>query len=181
MEINAKTEVNTTSLATILGITARRVQQLAQDGVIKAHVRGKYLLSDAVQRYIEYRSQEKEVTSAEKEKQEADVSIKKAKAIIAMLEAEEVQGKMHRSEDVAAMTEDLIYSIRGMLMALPGRLAADTADASTPVETSEIIRKEIYKVMEEISLYEYDPKKYEERVRERRSWDTLNGRDADDD
>ncbi len=181
MEINAKTEVNSTTLAVVLGITARRVQQLAQDGIFKAHVRGKYLLSEAVQKYIEFRSQEKEVSTTDKEKQEADASIKKSKAIIAMLQAEELQGKMHRSDDVAAMTEDLIYSIRGMLMALPGRLAVDTADASTAAETSEIIRKEIYKMMKEISLYEYDPQKYEERVRDRLNWDAVNGRDADDD
>ena len=40
------------------------------------------------------------------------------KATIAKLEAEELKGKMHRSEDVAAMTTDLIYAIRGAMMAL---------------------------------------------------------------
>jgi hypothetical protein len=116
-------------------------------------------------------------SAAEKEKQEAEISIKKAKAIITVLEAKELQGKMHRSEDVAAMTEDLIYAIRGMLLALPGRLAVDVVNTSTPAEAAEVIRKEVHKVMEEISRYEYDPKKYEERVRERRSWD-IEGGDA---
>ena len=47
---------------------------------------------------------------------------------------------MHRSEDVAAMTEDLVYAIRGALMALPGRLAVDVCDVKTPAEVSEVIR-----------------------------------------
>lgn len=116
---------------------------------------------------------------ADKEKKDAEVSIKKAKAIIAVLEAKELQGKMHRAEDVAAMTEDLIYAVRGMLLALPGRLAVDTADAATPAEAAEIIRKEVFQIMEELARYKYDPHKYEERVRERRSWDDISGHDDD--
>ncbi|HWP50606.1 MAG TPA: hypothetical protein VN626_02805 [Clostridia bacterium] len=124
---------------------------------------------------------EKANSAAEKEKNDAEISIKKAKAIITVLEAKELQGKMHRSEDVAAMTEDLIYSIRGMLVALPGRLAVDVVASTNAAEAAEIIRKEVSKVMREISNYRYDPKKYEERVRERRDWETVSGRDADDD
>lgn len=124
--------------------------------------------------------EKKAESAAEKEKQEAEISIKKAKAIITVLEARELQGKMHRSEDVAAMTEDLIYNIRSMLLALPGRLAVDVASTQDPAEAAEIIRREVYKVMEELSNYKYDPKKYEERVRERRSWDVESGDIHDD-
>ncbi|MDF2984897.1 MAG: hypothetical protein K0R50_407 [Eubacterium sp.] len=180
MDITTKTEVSGTELAAVLGVTGRRIQQLAQDGIIESD-KGKYLLTDAVQKYIEYRMKEKALSAAEKEKLDADVSIKKAKAIVSVLEAKELQGKMHRSEDVAAMTEDLIYTIRGMLMALPGRLAVDVAAISSPAEAAEFIRKEIHKVMGELSHYQYDAKKYNERVRERRSWDTGNKSDTDDD
>jgi len=179
MDITAKTEVSGTELAAVLGVTGRRVQQLAQDGIIESN-KGKYLLADAVQKYIEYRTKEKVLTAAEKEKLDADVSIKKAKAIVSVLEAKELQGKMHRSEDVAAMTEDLIYTIRSMLVALPGRLAVDVAAVSTPAEAAEVVRKEVYKVMEELSNYRYDAKKYEERVRERRKWDRAERMDSDD-
>lgn len=125
-------------------------------------------------------SEDKATIAAEKERQEAEVSIKKAKAIVSVLEAKELQGKMHRSEDVSAMTEDLIYTIRGMLLALPGRLAVDIIDVSTPAEAAEIIRKEVFKVMADIAKYRYDPKKYEERVRERQNWDVINRRGMDD-
>lgn len=79
------------------------------------------------------------------------------------------------------MTEDLVYTIRGVLKALPGRLAVDAASASSPSEAAEIIRKEVYQIMEELSHYRYDAKKYEERVRERRSWDVISGHTVDDD
>ena len=103
--------------------------------------------------------------------------MKASKATIAKLEAEELKGKMHRSEDVAAMTTDLIYAIRGAMMALPGRLAVDVASANSPAEAAEIIRREVNKAMRELAGYHYDPKKYEERVRDRRDWSE---RDSDD-
>lgn len=179
-KITDNTEVSTTELASILGVTARRVQQMAQDGTIATVKRGSFNLADSVQRYITFlSSKDKDISGQDKARQDAEVSIKKAKAVIAVMEAQELQGKMHRSEDVAAMTEDLIYAIRGMLVALPGRLAVDTAAAETPAETSEIIRKEVYKAMSELAEYKYDPKKYEERVRERKAWD-MSESDTDD-
>lgn len=179
-KITDNTEVSTTELASILGVTARRVQQMAQDGTIVAVKRGRFNLAESVQRYIAFiSSKDKDISQQDKARQDAEVSIKKAKAVIAVMEAQELQGKMHRSEDVESMTEDLIYAIRGMLVALPGRLAVDTAAAETPAEVSEIIRKEIYKIMSELSEYKYDPKKYEERVRERKAWD-MSESDVDD-
>lgn len=179
-KITNSTEVNATELATVLGISASRVYQLAKDGIISNSRRGHYLLSDSAQQYIAFLVREKDADSQDLEKQQAETSIKKAKAIISVLEAQELQGKMHRSEDVAAMTEDLIYTIRSMLVALPGRLAVDVASTNTSAEAAELIRKEIFKVMAELSNYRYDPKKYEERVRERRDWETQGIGDSDD-
>ena len=179
-KITIDTEISTSELAVVLGLTGRRIRQLAEDGVLEKIKDGKFILPKAVQKYIAFlTSKNSDVSQTEKAKQDAEVSIKKAKAVISVLEAQELQGKMHRAEDVAAMTEDLIYAIRGMLVALPGRLAVDVATAKTPAEASEIIRKEIYKAMKELSEYRYDPKKYEERVRERKDWGDLES-DIDD-
>lgn len=178
-KITPETEVSTTELACVLGITGRRIRQMAEDGQLDKAGQGRFLLCDAVQRYNSFLSKDKEISQQDKDRADAEISIKKAKAIISVLEAKELQGKMHRSEDVAAMTEDLVFTIRGMLLALPGRLAVDVATAKSPSEAAEIIRKEIHTVMEELSNYRYDPKKYEERVRERRSWDNDSWDDDD--
>ena len=181
MDIEQNTEVNATSLAVVLGVTARRVRQLAQDGIISAKGKGKYNLPDAVQRYMAFREREKSMTKAELDRQDAEVSIKKAKAIMTVLEAKELQGKMHSSDDVSLLTEDLIFTIRGMLMAVPGRLAIDTANANNPNETTEILRIEMYKIMDELSRYEYDDSKYLELVRDRLKWADNNQKNGDDD
>ena len=180
MGFDHKAAVSSSELAGVLGLTSARVGQLAKDGIITTVSRGKYALSDAVQSYIDYRVREKAMTKAENDKQDAEVSIKKAKAIVSVLEAKELQGKMHRSEDVANMTEDLIYTIRGMLLALPGRLAIDAANLTDPIEVSELIRNEVYALMGELAKYKYDSAKYAERVRTRKNWERP-GNEADSD
>lgn len=182
-KITDESEVSTTELATVLGVSARRVQQMAQDGTIPTCRKGCFRLADSVQRYVKFLSDgpmDEEDKKLEKTRRVAETTMKASKANIAKLEADELQGKMHRSEDVAAMTTDLIYAIRGAMMALPGRLAVDVASANSPAEAAEIIRREVNKAMRELSNYRYDPKKYEERVRERRAWEADSGRDADD-
>lgn len=89
---------------------------------------------------------------------------------------------MHRSEDVAALTEDLLYTIRDALLSLPGRLAVDVARTGTAAEAAEVIKREVYLIMKDLSDYEYDPEKYAERVRERMDWQAEHdGGDGEDD
>lgn len=180
----------TDDLANLFGLTGQWINQLTRDGVIKRRdtPNGKrYNVVESVRAYTQY-LRDKAASRADRgipedkelEKFDAEVRIKTAKAKIAELEAQEVQGIMHRSEDVAAMTEDLIYTVRGSLMALPGRLAVDVTSAQTAAEAADIIRAEVFKVMQELSQYRYDPQKYEERVRDRMKWETEREADSDD-
>lgn len=179
----------TEDLANLFGLTGQWINQLTRDGVIKRRetpAGKRYNVVESVRAYTQY-LRDKAANRADKgvpedkelEKFEAEVRIKQAKARVAELEVDELDGKMHRSEDVAAMTEDLIYTVRGSLMALPGRLAVDVVNAQTAAETSGIIRNEVFKLMKELSQYQYDPQKYEERVRNRMKWES--GGLADDD
>ena len=180
----------TEDLANLFGLTGQWINQLTRDGVIKRRdtpAGKRYNVVESVRAYTQY-LRDKAANRADRgipedkelEKFEAEVKIKQAKAKIAELEADEVQGIMHRSEDVADMTEDLIYTVRGSLMALPGRLAVDVTSAQTAAEAAGIIRAEVFKVMQELSQYRYDPQKYEERVRDRMKWETEREADSDD-
>ena len=151
--------VTTTELAAVLGITGRRVQQLTQDGVLTTIERGRLTKAEA-----------EEAKKIERVKAKAEATLKTSKAKIAQAEAKELAGQMHRSEDVAAMTSELIYTIRGALMALPSRVAINAAALSDPAEVAEYMRNEVNPIAEEIAMFKYDPAKYEARVRERRAW-----------
>lgn len=178
--------VKTADICAMTGKSNQWIGQLVSQGTL--HKRSTphgslFDLTDTIRAYCEMLEARAgpEMSEQEQRRSEArsaaDVTLKVAKAQIAKLEADELQGKMHRSEDVAAMTEDLIYTIRGSLMALPGRLAVDVAAATTPAEASEIIRQEVYAVMRELSHYQYDPQKYAERVRERKKWESQDVRE----
>lgn len=167
-------------IAKLFGVTDRRVQQLAKEGIIPtAQARPyKFDLLPTVQAYIRYLSDKangKEHKSADNVQAEADklraeADLKQSKAKIAEMQLKELEGKMHRSEDVEAMTNDLVYTIRSMIMALPGRLAMDVMQVSSAAEASAVIRSECNKVLEELSGYHYDPEAYQRRVRDREGW-----------
>ncbi len=173
----------TAVLANLFDITAQWVGELTKNGILRKHdteVGPRYNVVEATRAYVKYLREkaagrgdkDDDVVEKETQKLAAEVRIKEAKAKYAELELQELQGQMHRSEDVEAMTADLIYTIRGSLLALPGRLAVDVTAVRTPAEAAEVIRKEIALLMQELSQYQYDPKKYEERVRKRLDWDT---------
>ena len=177
-------------LANLFALTGQWINQLTRDGVLKKRdtpAGKRYNVVESTRAYVQYlrdkaagRGDKNIPEAKELEKFDAEVRIKQAKAQIAELESQELQGIMHRSEDVAALTEDLIYTIRDALMALPGRLAVDVAKADTAAEAAEIIKREVYAVMKELSSYKYDPEKYEERVRARMDWSADNGGFDDD-
>ncbi len=172
-KIGANSLVATSELAGVLGLTARRVQQLSEDGTLEKEGRGKFKLGEAVQKYISFISKG-EITANDKKiekiKNIAEATLKESKAKVAKLEAEELEGNMHRSEDVEDVLEDLIFVMRNALNSLPGRIAPEVAQNTSPSECSEIIKKEVHAIMRELSEYRYDPKKFEERVRERKNW-----------
>lgn len=172
--------VKTADICAITGKSNQWIGQLTSQGTLakkKTSFGTLYEMVPTMSAYIDMidsrlDEQSDDDKKIEKARRVEEVRFKKAKATMASLQADELQGKMHRSEDVCAMTEDLIFAIRGALLALPGRLAVDVVAAKDPAEASEIIRAEIYKVMEELSNYKYDSAKYEERVRERMKMDT---------
>lgn len=192
MAENPKQNLQSTEImAKLFELDPRRVQQLAKEGILPAASQRPYKfdLLPTVKAYIRYlrdRANGKEAKTADTVKAEADklraeADLKQSKAKIAELQLKELEGKMHRSEDVEAMTNDLVYTARSMIMALPGRLAMDVVQAGSANEASALIRAECYKILNELAGYQYDPEAYRRRVRDREGWsDALADEEADE-
>ncbi|NLB37826.1 MAG: hypothetical protein GX810_01070 [Clostridiales bacterium] len=173
--------VKTADLCAMTGKSNQWIGQLTAQGILNKEATeygSLYDLRTNIKYYcdmLEARSKktDSEVVKVETDKSKAEMQLKQAKAAIAIMEANELKGKMHRSEDVLAITEDLVFAIRNMLVALPGRLAVEVSHAEDAAQAAIIIRTEVNKVMEELANYEYDPKRYEELVRKRQSWEAL--------
>jgi len=181
LEIDEEDVVSTKTFAQTIGVTVRRVQQMIQDGTVKTSGKGRLPLFDNVQRYVSFMTgnmMTEEEKKIEKGRKSAETKLKVAKAEKAVLELNELKGKMHRSEDVEALTQDMCDAIRNGLLALPGRLAVDVSLCDSAEECSAIIRDCVHELLEELSNYRYDPAKYEEKVRER---EKLSEKPEDDD
>lgn len=165
---------NSKFLGSCLGLTQKRVQQLTKDGIIPRVDQGKkyvYDLMDAVSAYCKYLRDK--AYAREKEAQtDPATRIKAAKADQLEMMVEELKGNMYRSEDVEAIWNDHILTMRGLLLAMPGQLANDVNGAETAAEAAEIIKTAVFRVLTAMSRYEFDPRAYEARVRERQGWDT---------
>ena len=167
-------------LADVFDISVQWIGTLTKDGILtkrQTKAGPRFHIIEATRSYVKYlrgkasgREKNTEALDREKQKAEAEIKLKQAKAEIVEMEVAELKGQLHRSEDVAAMTTDLVYAIRGMLIALPGRLAVDVVHAESSAEAATLIRDEVFKVLDELAEYKYDPAKYAKRVRERQKW-----------
>ena len=113
-----KQNLQTTAIiAKLFDLDERRVQQLAKSGVLPAASTRPYKfdLLPTVKAYIKHlreKANGKETKTADTAKAEADklraeADLKQSKAKIAEMQLKELEGKMHRSEDVEAVTNDL--------------------------------------------------------------------------
>lgn len=174
-------------IAKIFGVSTRRVEQLKTEGIIKGQGKPtKYDLLPTIQAYIKYlsdkangREKKEAMAKLEEEKLASEVAIKKSKAEVAKLELKEIQGKMHRAEDVEEIFTDHVLFLRGLLLAMPNKLAVDLAGEHTAAEQSETVKREVYYILNQLADYKYDADEYKRRVMERQGWEPTQEDEAD--
>ncbi len=178
--------VKTADVSVILGKSDQWVGNLAQKGIlvkVKTPKGNLFDLAASIKGYLELlgeqNSKDPEIKELDKKKKQLDNSIKASKAIKENLLAKELQGEMHRSEDVRAMTEDLLFAVKNGLTTLIGRLSVEIAGVSDPADIPSVIKREVYLILDQLSNYKYDSRKYKQRVDERRKKAADNGDDTD--
>lgn len=85
-DITKETEVSTSELACVLGVTGCYVRQLAEDGVLTRVDQGRFLLAESVQRYIKHATKDvmnEEDVKLDKAKRTVEVTLKASKAQVA--------------------------------------------------------------------------------------------------
>lgn len=190
MNSHAKDYRTSAQVAKVFRMTSKNVQRLTADGIIETDETPngrRYDWDKTVEMYVAYLSdkahgREKKQTTEELEQQklQAEVDTKQAKAKMAELELKELQGKMHRAEDVEAVMTDLVLMWRSMLIAMPGKLAVDLAGEHTAAEQAERVKREVFAILNSVSAYQYDPDEYKKRVRERKGWEIDHGGEDED-
>lgn len=154
-----ETEVLTNVLGSIVGKSPQWIRQLTREGVLKQSGRGKYILGEAVQAYIEHASGGKEDDKGPRyidEKTEHE-RIKKEKAA---LELAMMRGEMHHAEDVEAVMSDMLTAFRQKILSIPTRMAPQLAG----IEEINVIKGHLTRAMHEAlaELSDYNPNDFRE-------------------
>jgi hypothetical protein len=127
----------------VLDITARRVQQLADDGVLPRAGRGKYLLIPCVQGYIKYwrdRAEGRGVEAGDGALYKARTRKTQAEALLAELDLAEAEGRLIPLD----MHEDLVRKLCELLAAKCkslGQYIGDVQLATTDVDAAALLER----------------------------------------
>lgn len=150
--------VNQKELSNVLGITSRRVRQLREEGFFSFAEGGKkYSLEKCVQEYIEYkvRAETKSGTSIDVERERAEHE--QIKKNISKLKLRKLKKELHEAADVELFLGEMLINFRNRLLSIPSKLAVQVVGETDVNKVIELLQKEMYETLDELS--EYDPDK----------------------
>ena len=148
------------TIAKLLMMTERRVQQLAKDGVIPKADRGRYELAPAVQGYIRFLQDRMAGNASSAEN--IDYHVEKARKVkfeadIAQVEAAKRRNEAIDAVEVKAVWSSIVGEIRAnMLGATPARIAQRLIGVTDEAEIKQIVRDEIQLSMKAASETDMD-------------------------
>jgi phage terminase Nu1 subunit (DNA packaging protein) len=143
--------VNT--IAALLDLTVRRVQQLTNEGIIPRTAHGQYEIAPAVRGYIRY-LRERAVQGDPAGADEVGASralLLKARARMATLEADQFEGQLLRRSDVEKTWGTIITNIRTRLLAIPQMTAQAITYLQTPGQIAGLLTTAVAEALDDIS------------------------------
>lgn len=143
------------TIAKLLDITPRRVNQLASEGIIPKADRGRYELVPVVRAYVKYlrdKSVNADVGVDSFSHQRARLT--KIRADLAEMEKDQLAQKLIPAEDVEDAWSAVITNFRAKMIAIPTKASAVAFGAESVSEVKEILKDHIYEALEELSQVE---------------------------
>lgn len=148
--------VNQKELAVCLGISARQIRNLKQEGMFQQAAGSKgYSLEKCVQEYIEYKINAEVGRSASISKERIQAEHEEVKRQISVMKLRKLRRELHEAADVEAFLSDMLIQFKNRLMSLPTKMAMEIAGETDVNKIIETLTKDIYEALDELS--EYDP------------------------
>lgn len=142
-------KVNT--IATLLNITERRVQQLAKEGIIPKAQKGSYDLVQSVNGYIKYLQNQLNNNSEFKDLKFEKTRLIKFQADKSQIELKLIQGNAILITDIETEISNMILTVRTKLLTIPNKLAPLLINETDLAIVENIIKTNIYEILEELS------------------------------
>lgn len=142
------------TIAKLLMLTERRVQQLSKEGVIPRAERGRYELGPAVQGYVRFLRDR--AIGGESVGGEADdkARLTRARADIAQFEAQRLNGELVECDEVQKTWADIVGRFRARCLAIASKAAPMVAVEETVEACNEIIETFVHEALAEIAATE---------------------------
>lgn len=151
-------EVDADFLAGCLGLTARRIQVLAKQGVLVKIRRGVYDLEKSIQAYIDFRVASLEASAEHKSLEVVKAEHESLKMRKTELSVRLMEGKLHRAEDVERVMTQCAATVKSRMLAIPIKVSPEIAGLEDPARIQKILQREVADALNEVA--EYDPADY---------------------
>ena len=148
--------VSARQLSEVLGITERRVNQIANEGkVFTRDLNGKFDVVQCVESY--YR--EKFIKDDDESNYDKERALhEKAKREKTELQLLKMRNRLHWAEDVEMVMTEMLVRFRNRILGVPTAIAPKLYRKSVP-KIAEILKTELHSALSELS--EYDPGMFE--------------------
>lgn len=155
--------VNSATLEKIIGVSDRRIRQLAEEGIIVRTAKGRYKLMESARNYILFLKVSIEASGADLPDGKLDLEEEKAihervKRQISELKLLTMRGELHKSLDVERVMTDMLVSVKAKLLSMPTKLAPLLVARENADYIRALINKEVLEALNE--LKDYNPKEF---------------------
>ena len=145
------------TIAKLFGLSERRVQQLAQEGIIPKPEKNQYELVGCVRAYINYLQQRAfGKGTAPKDTHLERARLIKAQADIAEIDLAQRTGALITVERVEADWMAMVNSCRSKLLSIPTKCAYQVMALDNPEEIQKYLKRTIFEALSELASYEID-------------------------
>jgi len=145
------------TIAKLFGLSERRIQQLAQEGIIPKPEKNQYELVGCVRAYINYLQQRAfGKGTAPKDTHLERARLIKAQADIAEIDLAQRTGALITVERVEADWMAMINSCRSKLLSIPTKCAYQVMALDNPEEIQKYLKRTIFEALSELASYEID-------------------------
>lgn len=160
-----KLVVSSLELSEIMGLSQRRIQQLARDKVVDKVERNQYNVPNSIKGYVDFM-----VACATPDENEM-VNKDKEAALLTRLKRQSLEldiqikmGELHRASDVKDVMNTMLNNFRAKLLTLPSKIAPQIQGKNEMEVIKSIVKSEIVEALNELS--DYDPQTFNQMVKE---------------
>ena len=148
--------ITTKELASVLGITDRRVQQLTKGSILPCEKRGRYNLPQSIQKYITY-----QLSLERKKYKKHNLDINKVRlarenteARIKEIELQKLEGEIIEIDEIKELADRIIGSSKTKILGIPNSVSRRLLKKTSIREIRAILDSAIYEALDELHRLE---------------------------